>query len=237
MFMMYLDLGELPGLFRGRRLWSNEGKTVACFRRSDHFGDPKVPLDEAVRGLVEEKTGRRPAGPIRLLTHLRYFGYCFNPVSFYFCFDPRGRNVESIVAEVTNTPWGERHCYVLAVPNERAGNPKQTFSLQKILHVSPFMDMDMEHVWRFVLPGSRLVVQIGNRRQGESVFEATMTLRRREITTGVLARVLCRYPWMTGRILGAIYFQALRLWMKGAPFFPHPRYRRTAQTEPEGEAG
>ena len=112
-FMMYLDLAELRVLFHKRWLWSARRPNVAWFSQDDHLGDPQVPLDHNVRDLVEAKTGHRPAGPIRLLTHLRYFGYGFNPVSFYFCFDSTDSLVETIVAEVTNTPWGEQHCYVL----------------------------------------------------------------------------------------------------------------------------
>jgi uncharacterized protein len=105
-FLMYLDLAELPTLFKGRLLWSGDRVHLAYFRRRDHLGDPQVPLDRAVRDLVAEKTGIRPVGPIRLLTHLRYFGYCFNPASFYYCHDASADRVEAIVVQIHNTPWG-----------------------------------------------------------------------------------------------------------------------------------
>ena len=89
-FQVYLDLDELDHVFQGRLLWSTKGANVAWFRRTDHVGDPRMPLRDAVSELVERRTGRRPRGPIRLLTHLRYFGYCMNPVSFYYCFDLSG---------------------------------------------------------------------------------------------------------------------------------------------------
>ncbi|MEI2421818.1 DUF1365 family protein, partial [Arthrospira platensis SPKY2] len=106
--MVCLDLAELDTVFRGRWLWSTQRPALAWLRREDHLGDPAHSLDESVRRLVAERTGRRPAGPIRLLAHLRYFGHCFNPVSFYYCYDAAGERVETIVAEVNNTPWGER---------------------------------------------------------------------------------------------------------------------------------
>ena len=112
-FLMYLDLDDLDDVFQGRWLWSTQRPALARFRREDHVGDPSVPLDEAVRDLVAARTGHRPAGPVRLLTHLRYFGYVMNPVSFYYCFAADGAGLEAIVAEVNNTPWGEQHCYVL----------------------------------------------------------------------------------------------------------------------------
>ena len=116
LFMIYLDLGALDRGFRGRWLWSARRTALARFDRADRLGDPALPLERSVRDLVESRSGRRPAGPIRLLTHLRYFGYCFNPVSFYYCFDVAGERIEHMVAEVNNTPWGEQHWYVLSEP-------------------------------------------------------------------------------------------------------------------------
>ena len=152
LFMMYVDLAELPTLFARRWFWSVGRPNLASFDRADHVGDPSIPLDETIRTLVQERTGRRPAGPIRLLTHFRYFGYVFNPVSFYFCHDETGTVVEAIVAEITNTPWGERHCYVLGAGDDRSSGLRRRYSLSKVFHISPFMDMDVTYDWRFLRP-------------------------------------------------------------------------------------
>ena len=144
LFLMYLDLSELDSVFRDRWLWSTRRPAVARFDRRGHLGDPRQPLDASVRDLVESKTGRRPTGPIRLLTHLRYFGHCFNPVSFYYCFDETGAELETLVAEVNNTPWGERHCYVLSEGTESTNGAVKSFRAAKQFHVSPFMDMNVE---------------------------------------------------------------------------------------------
>lgn len=222
LFMPYLDLEELPTLFSGRWLWSASRPALARFRREDHLGDPEVPLAEAVRTAVAERIGRRPEGPIRLLTHLRYFGFVFNPVSFYFCFAPDGTRLEALLAEVDNTPWGERHLYVADARRGEGAGATHVWRLAKELHVSPFMPMDLEYEWRVTAPGERLVVHMENLRDGERLFDATLRLERREIDGPGLARALVRFPFMTARVLAAIYLQALRLWWKRAPYHPHP---------------
>ena len=219
LFMAWLDLGELDRVFAGRWFWSARRPALAWFRRADYLGDPAVPLDTAVRDLVEARTGRRPAGPVRLLSHLRMFGLAFNPVSFYYCYDPAGERVETIVAEVSNTPWNERHCYVLA----RRGEGPLAFRAAKEFHVSPFMDMQAEHHFRFSPPGERLAVHIENHRGGTRVFDATLSLERRPLTGPSLAATLARFPLMTAQVLAGLYWEALRLWLKGARYHRHPR--------------
>jgi DUF1365 family protein len=224
MFMAYLDLDELPELFDGRLLWSARRPAVAWFRRADHLGDPRKPLREAVCQLVLERTGIVLKGPIRLLTHLRYVGHCFNPVSFYYCYDAAGERVLTVVAHVTNTPWGERHAYVMPVAGRRDHGTARVMRgrFQKRLHVSPLMGMDHVYDWRVSEPGERLSVHIESTRAGERVFDATLALRRREMNASEMSRVLARYPLLTLRLTGRIYTHALRLKLRGATYHPHP---------------
>lgn len=221
LFMTYLDLDELPGVFDGRWLWSARGPALAWFRRADYLGDPTVPLAEAVRDEAERLTGSRPAGAIRMLTHLRYLGYVMNPVTFYYCHDADGA-VEVVLAQITNTPWGERHVYAVG-PDGRDDQGRIRRRFGKAFHVSPFMPMDQRYDWSFTTPGRSLVVHMESATAGGvPVFDATLALRRRPMTAGTLAGALVRFPWMTGRVVGAIYWQAARLRLKRVPVHPHP---------------
>ena len=226
LFFMYLDLNELPTLFDSHPLWSYQRFNVAYFRRKDHFGDSSVPMDTAVRNLVEASIGKRPDGPIRLLTHLRYFGYCFNPASFYYCYDASGVRVETIVVEIHNTPWGEHHCYVLGdMHDEHPVTQWRRFRFKKIFHVSPFIDMDIHYDWRFRVPGDTIRVHMIDMENGKKLFDASLMLKRRPISHRELTRVLMKYPFMTMKVTTMIYFQALRLLLKNTPFFTHPKKR------------
>jgi uncharacterized protein len=214
--LAYIDLGELDGLLGGRLLASRPG--LVRFRRADYLGDPSIGLPEAVRTQVERRTGKLPTGPIRLLTQLRTFGHCFNPVSFYYCFTPQ-EQLEAVVAEVTSTPWGERHAYVIRRTGE---GPVLSASFAKELHVSPFMGMDQRYLWRATAPGAALAVHIESHELERRVFDATLTLRRSPLTRGALARITARYPAATLRVLALIYGHALALKLNGVPLHPRP---------------
>ncbi len=227
LFMVYLDLAEVETVFAGRWFWSASRRAVARFRREDHLGDPALPLDRCVRDLVEEKTGRRPEGAIRLLTHLAYYGWCFNPVSFYYCFDRAGA-LETVVAEVTNTPWLERHSYVLDGRASLTRGEALSWRAAKLMHVSPFMKMDQEYTWAMRAPGARLSVHMENLEHGRKLFDATMTMTRVEITGRALAWALLRWPFMTLSVVGGIHWQAFMLWLKRVPVIDHPKKRAEA---------
>lgn len=222
LFMMYLDLSEIERVFSIHPLWSSRPCSPAQFRRRDHFGDQTVPLEQSVTDLIQRQTGSRPQGPIRLLTHLRYFGYCFNPVSFYFCFDQDDQTVETIVAEVNNTPWGETHCYVLDDQLDQGNASSKRYEFGKSFHVSPFMPMAVQYRWHFTDPGRALTVHMENNSEEGKFFDATMVLQRKELTRALLGRLLWRYPFMTGKVIAAIHWNALLLWIKGTPFYTHP---------------
>jgi DUF1365 family protein len=232
LYMMYLDLAELPRLFDGHPLWSAEHVNVAYFRRRDHLGPPHIPLDQAVRDLVEQKSGMRPEGPIRILTHLRYFGYCFNPVSFYYCYDPMDKFLEALVAEIHNTPWLEEHCYVFGeAVNEHPHPGWKQYRFNKAFHVSPFMEMGIRYDWRFQVPGEAIHVYMNLFAGNIKRFDVSLGLKRVPITGRTLTRVLLAYPLMTWKVTALIYRQALRLKLKGTPVYTHPKKIASSNTE------
>ncbi len=222
LFMCYLDLAELPQLFDRYWLWSARRPAPAWFRRADYLQSAAhdAPLDEAVRDLVAARTGMRPAGPVRLLTHLRYFGHCFNPVSFYYCYAADGHTVQAIVAEITNTPWKERHAYVLPVAD--GARASWEFRFGKTFHVSPFMPMQLDYDWHFAAPGDALTVRMRNLDGGRRVFAADLQMERRALSSAALAHALLRFPAITAQVTAQIYWQALRLALKRTPSFTHP---------------
>jgi len=230
--MLYLDLAELGEVFRGRWLWSVDRPNLAAFRRADYLGPADMPLETAVRERVAAELGFRPAGRICLLTHPRYFGYVFNPVSFFYCWAPDAERLDAVVAEITNTPWKERHAYVLDCRGQDPARPLE-LAFDKQFHVSPFMPMAQQYRWRVGVPGEALQVGMQNFEAGERVFTAALALEARALTGGALARALAGFPPATLRVAGGIYWQALRLQLKGVPFHPHPRHRDGGESSEE----
>lgn len=220
--MLYLDLDELPQAFAGSRWWSCESRNLASWRRADYLRPVDIPLREAVERAVVRAGHPPPAGPIRMLAHARYFGYCFNPVTFYYCFDPSGRALKTVVAEITNTPWRERHCYVLS------GDGVVTGTFDKAFHVSPFVAMDRAYRWRFTAPGQGLWAHMDVLgRGGSAEMDASLCLRRRPLGAAALNQVLRRYPAITAKVIAGIHWEAFKLWLKRVPVFDHPHKAKT----------
>lgn len=224
--MLFLDLNEIPEIVGPGKMLSDRRRSLRAFLPEDHLNGID-PLDQQVRQAVHEQTGCYPKGPIRLLTQLRHWGYYFSPLNLFYVYKAGGdAGVESIVAEVNNTPWGERHLYVLWQGN-CIDEGKLHFQHAKQMHVSPFMDMDMDYRWRLSQPSDRLTVCVENYREDKRLFAAALNLQRRELSRSTLNWMSLRYPLMTLQIITAIHYQALKLWWKKCPVYLHPNKRPT----------
>lgn len=217
--LVYLDLDELDEVFRLSPWWRREGPAPASFRRRDYLPDGVDDLAEAARQAIARRLGFRPEGAIRLLTSVRHFGHLFNPVSFFYAFDRQDR-LAAVLGEITNTPWGERHCYAVDLRRDSSAEFPKRF------HVSPFMGMDQTWRWHCSLPGRDLRVGMRSTEGGSCCFTATLALRRRALTAGSLNALLCSRPLHGLQVLARIHWEALRLWWKDIPFHPHPRHTR-----------
>ena len=220
-FMPYLCLDELPELFDRIPLWSARRRAPGRFRREDFLGDPAKPLADEVRRRIREETGREHRGPIYLLANLRYFGIQMNPICCYYCYNEDETRLEYLVAEVTNTPWNESHSYVLCA----GSGERLSCDFDKALHVSPFNPMGMRYDWRSNRPGQRLAIHLENHTERGRVFDATLALEARPVTSASLNAVLWQFPLMTAKVAVAIYWQALRLFIKRVPLHAHPGTR------------
>ncbi|MFT7017583.1 MAG: DUF1365 family protein [Cellvibrionaceae bacterium] len=230
-FMVYLDLQELDDVFVQSRWWSQQQFNIAQFKRSDFFDkQSKGSLYEAIADWLELENGRRPEGPIRMLANLRYFGFIINPITCYYCFDKHGQELETIVLEVTNTPWGERCQYILNVTGstnvssaQKSQHAQQAISFSKKMHVSPFQPMDLEYHWVGKAPDKNLLVHIDVHQDKQSVFDVTMTLKRQTLSKKNMNSVLWNYPLMTTKVVVGIYWEAVKLFVKRIPFFSMPK--------------
>jgi DUF1365 family protein len=220
LFMVFLDIDRLPELMRVSPFAGYNRWNWASYQERDHFGDVNLPLRERLARDAQGHGVELSGGRIFLLTHLRYLGYNFNPVSFYYCYDGGGQ-LQTILAEVNNT-FGETTNYWLNPSHEQPAGGNKKYRFSKSFHVSPFMKMGQEYEWTFTPPAERLISQSKSYEDGQAIFDSTLKMERRDWSRQELHRILMRYPWMTMKVIAGIHWQALRLLLKRVPVVPHP---------------
>lgn len=240
-FMVYLDLSEEESFFSLSPFWSNKGRGLAQFKRKDFHGDATKPLDESVRLSVRNALGFTPSGPVRMLANLRYFGYVMNPLVVYYCFDSEGVGLQAIVAEVNNTPWNEKHAYVLDCRRDSAHSDDErrvhTHRFDKAFTVSPFNPLNMTYCWQSSVPDKALTIDIQTLLHGEKNFEAKLNLSKVAVTGRELNRLLIQYPFFTVKVIVSIYWQAFRLFLKGVPFLGKNKTLEKSSSTPKVDGG
>ena len=222
LFMTHLFLDELEEVFSNRLFWSINRPNLASFQRKDYHGEEGKSLEESVRETMAKQLGEELQGRISILTHLRYFGHCFNPVTFYYCWDQDLKEPIALMTEITNTPWNETHPQSFIWNRGKMGDACSTHNFRKEFHVSPFIGMDVDYEWKFTAPGENLHVEMINRENDKVSFSAKLELHKKPISTRNLSWALLRFPFITLQVFIGIYWQALLLRIKGCPHHPHP---------------
>lgn len=225
-FMAHLFLDELKEVFQGRWLWSINRPNLSSFKRADYHRPEIESLQDAVTNTMEDQLGKKMTGKISILTHLRTFGYCFNPVTFYYLWDNDLISPVAIMTEITNTPWGEKYakCFLWDDSNSKG---KNEYEFRKEFHVSPFIGMNVDYKWRFSIPQESVKIDMFLRENNEGFFSAHLQLKHKAISFKNLSIALLRFPLMTIKVTAAIYWNALLLKLKGCPFYSHPKHFET----------
>jgi DUF1365 family protein len=232
LFMVLLDIDRLREAMAVSVFTSYNRWNWATFAERDHLERPGAAPDlepggepSSLRHRLSQSAAAAghtlPDGQIYLLTHLRYAGYVFNPISLYYCHDRDG-HLQLVMADVSNT-YGGRHSYWLR-PNDQTSHRFRA-EAAKSLYVSPFMPSDVRYEFILTPPSDNLVVHMnvtraGGNQTGEALFDATLTLARRPWTARTVRDALLRWPWMTAKVIAAIHFEAVRLCLKRVPTMP-----------------
>lgn len=213
LFWLKLDEEELTTLSHELKCFSAEGKARVRFKREDYLGDPSLSLRQAVLNrMIELNDGTPLSGDVFMLGQLRMWGWYFSPVNFYYLRNTDGKFTH-MLAEVSNTPWNERHHYLVNLDTQD--------DTPKAFHVSPFNPMDMTYKWSISQPSTRLSLAMDCVRSDKE-FSAGINLTKFTLDNANLTQALKRIPSMTIKTVAGIYWHALKLLLKRTPLYTHP---------------
>lgn len=223
LYMLYLDLDELEGLNKVSKLFSINKPNLLSFYEKD-FHNPKSSssLKQKVIDTIFQKSGIIVDGPVRVLTQIRSLGFVFNPVSFYFAFD-KNEKLVAIMSEIQNTPWNERYCYINKFDHEKDIG---TFEFDKNFHISPFMSLEQRYKWQISKPNSKIFIKMENFEKEHLTFLASLNLKKMELNSKNLFKMIGKHPFITYKVIAGIYIQAAKLYLKKIPFYSHPNPKK-----------
>lgn len=217
---LYLSLDEINDLQKLTPILSVDKFNLLSLKQSNYLTQYSIPLKQAIFEHFKTKNIHYEGNHVFLLTQLSYLGFCYNPVSFFYCFDKTGTHLEYILAEIHNTPWNERYIYTLACePNQK----KLRFQHAKAFHISPFLPMDIKYDWRMNKPTEKIMMHLQDFKEDKLCFDATLHLTKKNLTQKNVLQLALLQPFNTQRVLFGIYWQALKLFLKKTPFFSHPQ--------------
>ena len=219
-FSLLLDIDELGALHRRLRLFSHNRFNLFSFADRDHGPRDGSPLRPWIEAQLASRGIDLEGGRVFIHCLPRLLGYVFNPLSLYWCYDCGGA-LRAIVYEVKNT-FGEQHAYVLPVPAAHAAGAPVHQRVRKDFHVSPFIAMEAEYRFNLRAPEERLSILIRETDAGGDLLLATQTGRRQALADRTLLRACFRFPLVTLKVIGAIHWQALKLWLKGVRLHRRP---------------
>ncbi|QKC88832.1 DUF1365 domain-containing protein [Mesorhizobium sp. NZP2234] len=227
-FSLLVDIDRLAELGRMTWLLRVNRPGLASFHESDHVNTPGETLRAFVDGLLVDAGLGKPAARVLLLAYPRIFGYVFNPISVYFCYDAAGALIALIYA-VRNT-FGGRRIYVSPIRPGELGPAGVRQTQAKLFHVSPFIGMDARYHFRILPPGKTVRLRIHETENGEPLLAAAFAGTARPLATPDIGACLAKFPLMTLKIILGIHWEALKLWLKGARFHPSPETPEVAQS-------
>lgn len=220
LYMLALDASEVEKQQSPSWLFGFSKFHPLRFFEKDYIKSEPGSLNQRIRNKVTELGGDTDISRVLMLVQVRCFGIYFSPANFYFCYD-QSDNCTYMLAEVSNTPWNERHFYLVNLQN------KDEMINEKYFQVSPFMDLNMSYFWQVKPPSSdyeKLAINIQSKRENlqsgkmDKLFDVSLLMHKKEFTHKSLLGVWCQLPVMTIKVVFSIYWQALKLFIKGIPF-------------------